>query len=179
LGTIVSPDANLTETVRVLIDWTDRRSRVQELIDAALAERPNHAELALLSQAIGEAKEAIGDQSSETTADAQGGQPLPGSVVVDIDDSTIQGSTFSINVGGGGRRPNDSPSAAPDLSSTAVRQQVLRERLELLIDKLSAANKQYDQTLSAVDKVTLKRVIEQLEEELGDVEHALAALDAP
>ena len=170
LSTIASHHGNLTDTVRELVDWMERRSREQELVVAALIERPNLAALAALSEQIG--------QSASADAEALPGRPAPGSVVVDIDGSNIQGSSFSINIGGGGRTPSDTPYSANDLSSTDAKRQALQERLQLLLEKLSAANRQYDQTLSEVEKVTLKRVIAQLEEELGDVEQALAALDS-
>ena len=91
---------NLTDVVFNLVYWTERRGRSLDLIDAALTERGQSPELLHLRMAVASANV----QADTTASDGQGEPPQSGSaVVVDIDNSSIHGSSFNINVGGGGR----------------------------------------------------------------------------
>ncbi len=170
----IAGGANLTDIVFNLVYWAERHGRGPDLIDAALAERPQSPELFRLRAAV-----AATDAQADTTEDnGQQGPPRPDSaVVVDIDNSSIHGSTFNINVGGGARSSDATPAGSASESRAEVKRQLLEERQQLLVEKLKAAHEQRNQTLNAVDKVTLDRVILQLEQELDAVARELVLID--
>ena len=64
---------------------------------------------------------------------------------------------------------NEPPTGA---SFAEVKRQMLTDRLKLLLDKIKAANRQRDYSLSEADKVTIGRQIESLEQEIAEVEAA-------
>jgi len=170
----IAGGANLTDIVFNLVDWAERRGRSLDLIDAALAERGQSPELLHLRMAVA----ATNVQADRTASDGQQEPSQPGSaVVVDIDNSSIHGSTFNINVGGGARGTDGAPATGSGESKTERKRQLLEERQQILVDKLKAAHAQRNQTLNAVDKVTLDQVILQLEQELNAVGGELAAID--
>lgn len=170
----IAGGTNLTDIVFNLVYWAERRGRSLDLIDAALAERGQNPELLHLRMAVASANV----QDDTTASDGHQEPSQPGSaVVVDIDNSSIHGSTFNINVGGGARSTDGVPATESGESKAERNRQLLEERQQLLVDKLKAAHEQRNQTLNAVDKVTLEQVIQQLEQELDAVGHELAALD--
>ena len=57
-----------------------------------------------------------------------------------------------------------------------LKRQMLQERLDMLIEQYKAAHRQFNLALSATDRMTLDRMIRQLEQDIGEVEAELAAL---
>ena len=57
-----------------------------------------------------------------------------------------------------------------------LKRQMLQERLDMLIEQYKAAHRQFNSALSATDRMTLDRMIRQLEQDIGEVEAEFAAL---
>ena len=172
----IAGGSNLSEIIFNLIEWAERNDRTGDLIRAAAKKREGNVALHELQQVAGSESPATPNTTptppSVTNINTGGGAYVAGNVQV--------GGDFvgrdRVEHGDGGSRTEGKPSAASGALSDTKRQ-LLAERLEDLLDKIKAAHRQRNYSLSEVDKVTIGKQIESLEQEAAEVEAELAALD--